>query len=83
VAVALEFPGFSGAGGWVVVFPLSVLELEDRRSVAETEEEGAAAMMGTELACPSPVPGAGFAPFPPVFTGAESVAKELGDWKTL
>jgi hypothetical protein len=65
----------------MVVFPLPVLE--ELRSDVETDEEGAAAIIGAGPACPSPVPGAGFAPFPAVFTGAESVAKELGDCKTL
>jgi hypothetical protein len=83
VAVAVAgFPDSTAGGG---AGGAAVLALEDRRSKVETVAEGAAAMIGTELVCPSPVPEAGAEPasFPAVFTGAESVAKELGDWRTL
>jgi hypothetical protein len=77
---------FSGGGVVVLLLPLLslllLLLLVERRSDVETVEEGAAAIIGTEPGCwvPSaPVP----VPFPPVFTGAESVAKELGDCRTL
>jgi hypothetical protein len=71
-----------------VVLVLVVLLCSD----VETREEGAAAMMGAGPVCwalsdPTPDAGAvavmGFAPLPAVFTGAESVAKELGDMMVL
>ncbi|MDR0401150.1 MAG: hypothetical protein LBH51_09455 [Treponema sp.] len=75
VAVAVAGPPESrdGAGDNAV--------LEDRRSNVETFAEGAAAMIGTDPVDEPPDPAAGveFPSFPAVFTGAESVAKELGD----
>jgi hypothetical protein len=73
--------GFSGAA---VVLLLLLPLLSDLRSDLETEAEGAAAIIGAEDGCGVPsaaVPE--LVPFPPVFTGAESVAKELGDPMTL
>jgi hypothetical protein len=85
VAVAtagLPDSGFSGGG--IAVLLLLLPLLSDLRFDVETAAEGAAAMIGTEGGCGVPsaaVPE--LVPFPPVFTGAESVAKELGDPMTL
>jgi hypothetical protein len=75
---AAGFPDSAAGGGTGVV-----VALEDRLSDVETVAEGAAAMIGAGPVCPSPAAGADPASFPAVFTGAESVAKELGDWRTL
>jgi hypothetical protein len=85
VAVAtagLPASGFAGAGGVVFVVLLLSLLL-DLRSDVETVEEGAAAIIGTVPCWVPPASVPELVPFPAVFTGAESVAKELGDPITL